>query len=234
MTGQSALLIGATGQVGGHLLKELLSSEHFTKVGEYGRRVTQDVSAGKDKLEQKVIDFEKIQPGEWGHSKWDVVFVTLGTTKDAAGSAQAFEKIDRDYVVNAAKAAKADGLNQRIVYISSYGASSKSSLLYARTKGQVEEALANSGYSDIIIFRPGVLKGAKRAKVSFGESAFGAITGALSHVTSSLEINIAVLAKSMLIAGQRGSTALPPAAGATKDGALTIIGNKGAIALTKA
>jgi len=234
MTGQSALLIGATGQVGGHLLKELLASEHFTKVGEYGRRLTQDVTAGKDKLEQKVIDFDKIQPGEWAHSKWDVVFVTLGTTKAAAGSVQAYEKIDRDYVIHAAKAAKADDIKQRIVYISSYGADSKSSLLYARSKGQTEEALATLGYNDVIIFRPGFLKGAQREKTSVGESVLGAITGALSHVTSSLEIDIAVLAKSMRIAGQLGSPELPPAAGATKAGTLTIIGNKGAIGLTKA
>jgi len=228
------LLIGATGQVGRHLLKELLASEHFTRVGEYGRRVTQDIAAGKAKLEQKVIDFEKIQPGEWAPSKWDVVFITLGTTKAAAGSAQAFERIDRDYVINAAKAAKAGDLKQRIVCISSYGADAKSSLLYSRTKGQVEEALATLGYSDTIIFRPGYLQGAKREKTSFAENAFAAVTGALSRVSSSFEINIAVLAKSMCIAGQLGSASLPPVAGATKAGTLTIIDNKGAIGLAKA
>ncbi|KAJ6624715.1 hypothetical protein B0H10DRAFT_2430762 [Mycena sp. CBHHK59/15] len=31
--GQTALILGATGQVGGHLLKELLASPHFTRVG---------------------------------------------------------------------------------------------------------------------------------------------------------------------------------------------------------
>ncbi len=79
MTGKSALIIGATGQTGQHLLKELLASDYFTRVGEYGRRVTdaKDIVAGKDKLEQKVVDFEKIQPGEWKDGKWDVLFITF-------------------------------------------------------------------------------------------------------------------------------------------------------------
>jgi len=104
---------------------------------------------------------------------------------------------------------------------------------FFRSKGQAEEALAQMGYSDVIIFRPGFLKGAKRAETSFGERAFGFVTGALSHLTKTLEINIAVLAKSMRIAGQLGSAALPAVAEASKAGTLTIIGNKGAILLSQ-
>jgi len=35
---ESALIIGATGAVGRHLLKELLASPDVVRVGEYGRR----------------------------------------------------------------------------------------------------------------------------------------------------------------------------------------------------
>lgn len=76
--GQSALLIGATGQTGRVLLNNLLSSSRFTRVGEYGRRITpiDTIPAGKDKLEQKVIDFEKLGESGLKDSKWDVVFIT--------------------------------------------------------------------------------------------------------------------------------------------------------------
>ena len=75
---QSALIIGATGQTGRYLLQNLLSSPHFTRVGEYGRRVTaaEQITAGKDKLEQKVVDFEKIEEYGLASGKWDVVFIT--------------------------------------------------------------------------------------------------------------------------------------------------------------
>lgn len=78
MSSQSALIIGATGAVGKHLLTELLSSPNFTRVGEYGRRVTpiEKITAGKEKLEQKTIDFEKLEESGLNNGKWDVVFVT--------------------------------------------------------------------------------------------------------------------------------------------------------------
>lgn len=77
-SGKSALLIGATGQTGRHVLQNVLSSSHFTRVGEYGRRVTpsEEITTGKDKLEQKVIDFEKIEESGLKDGKWDVVFIT--------------------------------------------------------------------------------------------------------------------------------------------------------------
>jgi oxidoreductase len=59
-----------------------LQSPHFTRVGEYGRRITEekDLATGKEKLEQKVIDFEKLEEGAWKNAKWDVVFVTYVQT----------------------------------------------------------------------------------------------------------------------------------------------------------
>lgn len=77
MAGQTALLLGATGQVGQHVLKELLANPHFTKVGEYGRRLTKTdtLTAGKAKLVQKAIDFEKLEESGLKEGKWDVVFI---------------------------------------------------------------------------------------------------------------------------------------------------------------
>lgn len=44
--------------------------------------------------------------------------IALGTTRKAAGSAEAFEKIDREYVIKAAEAARIEGKKQRLVYLS--------------------------------------------------------------------------------------------------------------------
>lgn len=78
MASKSALIIGATGQVGQHVLKELLASSHYSKVGEYGRRVTElsTLSTGKEKLEQKIVNFEKLGESGIKDGKWDVVFIT--------------------------------------------------------------------------------------------------------------------------------------------------------------
>lgn len=123
-SGKSALIFGATGAVGRHLLKELLACPDFTRVGEFGRNVTaSDKLEGQNtsKLEQKKIDFEKLDDTEVKSGMWDVVFITcvaefdiirccwleltttlifgsirLGTSRAAAGGAEAFERIDRE------------------------------------------------------------------------------------------------------------------------------------------
>ncbi|KAF8902357.1 hypothetical protein CPB84DRAFT_1846301 [Gymnopilus junonius] len=249
---KSALIIGATGQTGRHLLQNLLASPHFTRVGEYGRRVTpvDDITTGKDKLEQKVVDFEKLQESGLKKEKWDVLPQVV---------AEAFEKIDREYVINAAKEARnADSsVPQRLVYLSSTGANSSSPFLYpklvnfailcqevdlpsdfCRSKGLTEEGLASIGYSDTIIFRPGFLAGTNRSDHRLAESIFGKLTGVLSYVSSSLQINVRVyLGKAMYLAGKLGSNDLPPAVAATKEGKadakFTVINNATALKLAE-
>ncbi|KAH8110714.1 hypothetical protein DFH11DRAFT_1708326 [Phellopilus nigrolimitatus] len=243
-TGKSALLIGATGAVGKHVLRELLASSEFVRVGEAGRRVTPLEQLGADvgaKLEQRTINFEKLEEAGLKEGRWDVVFITLGTTRAAAGSAAAFEKIDREYVVNSARAAKTDDPDhkQSLVYCSSTSANANSHLLYVKSKGLTENALAGLGYSDTIIFRPGYLANAERPSTRFGEALAGPLVKLASYVSSSLQIDVSTLAKSFTRAGHLGSARLPPVAEAsesrTPDGApFTLIGNRGAEQLAKA
>ncbi|TFK48449.1 hypothetical protein OE88DRAFT_1634565, partial [Heliocybe sulcata] len=240
-TGRSALILGATGATGRHLLRELLSSPQFTRVGEYGRRVTSldSLTSGKEKLEQKTIDYEKIEEAGLREGKWDVVYITMGTTRALAGSAAAFEKIDREYVVNAARAAKTDDPThrQRVVYLSSGGANPTSPFLYTKSKGLTELALASLGYDDTIIFRPGVLQGAERGDSRPLEHVVGAVFSILSKVSSSLAAHVSVVAKAMRIAGELGSSAIPPEVKPTTEGEegkkLTAIGNAGTITLAE-
>jgi hypothetical protein len=95
----TALLIGATGLVGKQLLPVLLQSTHFSQVGEFGRRVT-SFSSANPKLQQRVIDFEKLSEAGLKDGSWDVIFITLGTTRAIAGSKAAFTKIDKELSAN--------------------------------------------------------------------------------------------------------------------------------------
>jgi hypothetical protein len=78
--GKSALILGSTGATGKHVLKEVLASPEYTRVGEFGRRVTseKDLPADHAKLEQHTIDFDKLTAGgDEGlkAGKWDVVII---------------------------------------------------------------------------------------------------------------------------------------------------------------
>lgn len=140
------------------------------------------------------------------------------------------------YVINAARAAKADG-PQRLVYVSVGGADPASRFLYTRSKGLTELGLAGLGYSDTIVFRPMLLAGTNRNETRIAESIAGFFSGLASRFTSNLEIQVPTLAKSIVLAGRLGSSALPAAANATKAGKegeqFTVVGNAGAISLAK-
>jgi len=238
----SALILGATGATGRHVLTELLASSEYSQVTEVGRRVTSfphgSSIPGREKLKQKVIDFEKIDQEGLSDSGYDAVFITLGTTRTAAGSAAAFERIDREYVLNSAKAAKSTdpSKQQRLIYLSSGGSSASSPFLYLKSKGLTEQGLARLNYSDTIIFRPGVLTQTQRGNERFGEKISGMFTRVASYFGNDYEIPVPLLAKAIVRAGEVGSEGLPsdvalPSTVQVDGGKFTAINNRGASAL---
>ena len=76
----TALVVGATGQTGGHILRQVLNSPKYGRVLEAGRHVTpldRLPADGRDKLEQRVIDFEKLSEMRLGEGEgFDVVYIT--------------------------------------------------------------------------------------------------------------------------------------------------------------
>lgn len=174
---RTAVLAGATGLVGGHLLRRLLEDEMYGRVVSLGRRT---VSREGARLEQRVVDFEHLASLDVDLKGGDA-FCALGTTIKRAGSEAAFRKVDHDAVVAFASWAKACGARQLLV-VSSLGASAKSASFYTRVKGETEEALRGLGYASLAIFRPSFLTG-ERAESRPGErialAAFGALSFAL-------------------------------------------------------
>lgn len=86
----------------------------------------------------------------------------LGTTIKAAGSQQAFRAVDFDAVLGFARAARAAGA-QRLEVVSALGADPKSANFYLRVKGQMEAALRELGFPNLVIVRPSLLLGDRKA-----------------------------------------------------------------------
>ncbi|PWN40918.1 hypothetical protein IE81DRAFT_325099 [Ceraceosorus guamensis] len=214
-TGKTAIIFGATGAVGTPLLETLLQSPTFDKIHSFQRRATD--GPPNPKLITHTVDFDKLVAKDEEEVKRvkeiaaDAVFITLGTTRGAAGSAQAFEKIDKDYVLAAARAAASPekASSNKVVYCSSQMANSGSRFLYTRSKGETEEGLASAGYSETILFRPGFLAQAQRPKTRPLEVVYGALTGkVLSRFSDGAEIPVPILARAMRFAGEAGSSDL--------------------------
>lgn len=147
-----ALIIGATGATGKDLVRVLLDDPSYTEVVAFARR-----SSGLDhpKYSEVITDFEKLEEVS-GFINGDVWFSCLGTTLKAAGSKEKQWKIDHDIPAKFAGLAKQNGV-PRAVVVSAYGASTTSKVFYSRMKGELDEHIANLGFDQWIIFRPGFL-----------------------------------------------------------------------------
>lgn len=160
---KTALILGATGLVGSHLLKLLLRDERYGQITCLLRKpLPGNVTTGfEHKLQPVVIDFEYLQDYA-GYFTVDHVYVCLGTTIKKAGSKKAFRKIDFEYVHAAAQLARSHNAGS-FVWISSVGADAKSPNFYLRVKGELENAIFNlSGLENAATVRPSLLLGERQ------------------------------------------------------------------------
>jgi len=161
--GRTALLLGATGLVGGQLLDLLLESPRYTRVRVLGRS---HFARRHRKLETHRIDFDRLEE----HApllRADDVFCCLGTTISKAGSQEAFRRVDYGYVVEAAQVASDAGAEQFLV-VSAVGADPSSRVFYNRVKGEMEAAVKRLPFRALWILRPALLLG-DRQEFRLGE-----------------------------------------------------------------
>jgi len=151
---------------------ELLKSPTYSKVTTLGRRKiifpgVKDVEtddkteeptkySSHEKLDQQVVNFDQLDNYENLFEDHDALFCCLGTTKNAAGSEEAFRKVDYGYTVNAARLGKTKGI-KHFSLVTSIGANSKSRVFYSRVKGETEDAVTALGYKRLSIYRPSLL-----------------------------------------------------------------------------
>jgi uncharacterized protein YbjT (DUF2867 family) len=152
-----ALLAGATGLVGSHLLNALLAAPDFGRVYAITRRpLTQE----HPRLANRIVQFDKLEAQLKG-TVCHVAFCCLGTAQRQAGSEAAFRRVDVDTVLAFARAARA-AQARRFVFVSSVGANAQSRHFYLRVKAEVEQALATLGFPSLDILQPGALMGWRR------------------------------------------------------------------------
>ena len=155
-----ALLVGATGMVGGAVI---------ANAGD--RMLTVLVRRELDDLPEQHM-LLVAPPERWADliavERPAVLISCLGTTIRAAGSQAAFRAVDHDLIVSAAKGARLAGARQMIL-VSSVGASAKSRNFYLKTKGETEDALRALGFERLDILRPGLLTGERAGPKRLGE-----------------------------------------------------------------
>ena len=151
-------LFGATGLIGGYLLKFLLKDSDIHLINLVGRK---PFHLQHDKINNIVIDFEDFSSILNSVSGSEIVFVSIGTTMSKVnGDKKKYKSVDFDIIFNIAKACKQKNVRQ-LIYVSSLGANSNSSNFYLRLKGEIDEAIAELNLNSTSVFRPSVLLGTR-------------------------------------------------------------------------
>lgn len=162
-------LVGATGLVGKGAARSFIEEARPGVLRAFIRRST---GLEGPHFRESLVDFERLAeeiaravPGDESPS---VAICALGTTIKVAGSREAFRRVDHDYVLAFAEAAKARGAKHFIV-VTALNSNPRSPVFYSRVKGEVEEALRAMGFDSLTIVRPSLLIG-ERDERRLGES----------------------------------------------------------------
>ncbi|HBV88599.1 MAG TPA: oxidoreductase [Desulfosporosinus sp.] len=214
MVGKSALLVGASGLVGGELLNCLLNGTEYSRVLIFVRKPT---GLKHLKLEEHLIEFNNL-PYYKEFFEVNDVFCCLGTTIKKAKSQAAFKKVDVEYPLELAKLAKEMKVEKFLV-ISSMGANPKSPVFYSRMKGLLEEELKMISIKSLHIFRPSLLLG-DRKEFRIGESISAYLTKGISFIF------IGPLKKYKPIDAKRVAKGMYKAAQSRSEGIFTYLSNE--------
>jgi uncharacterized protein YbjT (DUF2867 family) len=148
------LFAGASGLVGKYALDALLDAPDIARVFAITRR---PLGQEHPRLANRIVRFDDLETQLKGMT-CHVAVCCLGTTIRDAGSQEAFRRVDVDYVLSFARAAKA-AQAQRFIVVSSAKANAESKNFYLRTKGEMEDALSAVGFASLDILQPGPLLG---------------------------------------------------------------------------
>ncbi|MBL0133861.1 MAG: NAD(P)H-binding protein [Chitinophagaceae bacterium] len=177
---KNAVLLGASGLIGGQLLPLLLASEAYLQVTILVRST---LHINHPKLKEVIVDFENRNQLIDAIPDNPVVFCCVGTTrKKVKGDMNAYRKVDFDIPVTIGQLASEKNANTYLL-VSAVGADANSGNFYLKLKGETELALRNLQFPSLYLFRPSLLLG-NRSESRMGESIAQKIMGPLSFLFS--------------------------------------------------
>jgi len=160
---KTALLFGASGLVGSHVLNQLISNNNYSKIKLF---VRSSIDIIDPKIEIIQTDFNNLE-NHREDIKGDDCFFCIGTTKRNSPDKNEYQRIELNIPKQVAQIAKSNNIKSYF-FISSGYANSKSSGDYLKYKGLVEEEILNLGFSKTGILRPSFILG-NRKEFRLGE-----------------------------------------------------------------
>lgn len=199
---KTAIILGATGLTGGHLLNLLLKDDRYEKIKLFSRS---SVGFSNPKIEEYLIDLFELEKHKKNFQA-DEVFCCIGTTKAKTPDVETYRKIDYGIPFAAAKLCKEKNINTYIV-ISAMGANPNSKVFYNKTKGEMERDVLKQNIQFTFILQPGLISG-ERDEKRLGESIAKFLFNILNPLIPKKYRSISpeTIAKSMVVIANQGFT----------------------------
>jgi uncharacterized protein YbjT (DUF2867 family) len=153
----NVILFGASGMVGQGVLRECLLDPQVEKVLSIGRSATGQSSAKLRQIVQKdIADLSSIEDQLRGY---DACLFALGVSSFGMKEAD-YRHITYDYAVGAAQTLARLNPGMTFVYVSGAGtdSSERGRTMWARVKGETENALLRLPFKAAYMFRPGFIE----------------------------------------------------------------------------
>ncbi|MFM1877724.1 MAG: hypothetical protein RLZZ241_590 [Bacteroidota bacterium] len=164
-TEKTAVVFGATGLIGRHLLTLLIQDPLYKEIIVVTRG---PMEIEHYKIFHKRINFDNPKAIKDAIPKESIVFSAIGTTNaKVKGNKEIYRTMDHDITLNIARGCLENGAF-RFLYVSSSGANPESSNFYLRLKGEIDVAVTALNLKSALIFRPSLLLGTRK-EFRFGE-----------------------------------------------------------------
>ncbi len=151
---RNAVMMGATGAVGGEVVRALLGDASLETLTLLGRRSVAEVQ--DERVQQHHVDIFSAESYADHLAGHEIAICTLGVGEPSKISKEEFLKIDKYAVLEFANACAKAGI-KRFAPLSSVGASATSRTFYLRSKGELEEELQQLGFEQVSLFRPSMI-----------------------------------------------------------------------------
>ncbi len=163
----TAMLLGATGNVGGRILHLLVQSPLCQKVVVVTRRHVAELASPE--VQQVVVKMDSLEEELAPHAKGaDIALAAFGVGKGSAKMAdEDVRKIEITYPTAFASSARAGGARV-LAMMTSVGGNSQSSNNYLRNVGDKEKKSEALGFDFLGLYRPAVILGNSNTPAALG------------------------------------------------------------------
>ncbi|MFA6945099.1 MAG: NAD(P)H-binding protein [Pedobacter sp.] len=152
-----AILVGASGLIGSHLLSALIKSGDIFRIVVLVRK---PLRISDPKVRELIVNFDDLESYS-SDIQGDIIYCCLGTTKASSPDSDLYRKIDLEYPLKLAGIGIRNGISQ-FHLVSSLGADASASNSYLRLKGELEKKLKELAIQSLHIYQPSLLTGKRK------------------------------------------------------------------------